>query len=250
MNINKFVKKKNGMYSIFLEDGDVLVVHEDLILKYDLLLTKKISDEDKEKILAENLNYIAYSLAIKYITVRQRSRKEIIKYLSDKNVDKDIIDKTVSLLEKQKYINDDFFAESFINDKILLSLDGPYKVKKMLLEEGISENVVDNKLIKFTDSLCSERIKKVATKMIATNRNKSTQVLKNKIVNYLCTLGYNRSLILSVLNTLSFNSDKDIYKKEYDKVYKRLSRKYSGSELEYKVKQKMYALGFTNNSFD
>ena len=42
----------------------------------------------------------------------------------------------------------------------------------------------------------------------------------------------------------------NIYKKEYDKVYKRLSRKYSGSELEYKVKQKMYALGFTNNSFD
>ena len=120
------------MYSIFLEDGDVLVVHEDLILKYDLLLTKKISDEGKEKILAENLNYIAYSLAIKYITVRQRSRKEIIKYLSDKNVDKDIIDKTVSLLEKQKYINDVFFAESFINDKILLSLDGPYKVMKML----------------------------------------------------------------------------------------------------------------------
>ena len=132
----------------------------------------------------------------------------------------------------------------------MLSLDGPYKVKKMLLEEGISENVIDNKLIKFTDSLCSERIKKVATKMIATNRNKSTQVLKNKIVNYLCTLGYDRSLILLVLNTLSFNSDKDIYKKEYDKVYKRLSRKYSGSELEYKVKQKMYALGFTNNSFD
>lgn len=106
MNINKFVKKKNGMYSIFLEDGDVLVVHEDLILKYDLLLTKKISDEGKEKILAENLNYIAYSLAIKYITVRQRSRKEIIKYLSDKNVDKNIIDKTVSLPE--------YFLESLL----------------------------------------------------------------------------------------------------------------------------------------
>ena len=38
MNIKKFVKKKDGMYSLELEDDSKTLVHEDLILKYDLLL--------------------------------------------------------------------------------------------------------------------------------------------------------------------------------------------------------------------
>ena len=32
-------------------------------------------------------------------------------------------------------------------------------------------------------------------------------------------------------------------KKEYDKLYKKLSRKYSGNELEYKIKEKLYQKG-------
>lgn len=43
------------MYSIFLEDGDVLVVHEDLILKYDLLLTKKLVMKAKKRFLQKTL---------------------------------------------------------------------------------------------------------------------------------------------------------------------------------------------------
>ena len=40
-----------------------------------------------------------------------------------------------------------------------------------------------------------------------------------------------------------FPSDDDIAKKEYDKLYKKLSRKYSGSELELKIKQKLFQKG-------
>ena len=46
------------------------------------------------------------------------------------------------------------------------------------------------------------------------------------------------------MEKVSIKDDKELVKKEYDKIYKKLSKKYSGSELEYKVKQKMYSLGF------
>ena len=38
MKIEKFVKKSSGMYKLFLDNDEVIELHEDLILKEDLLL--------------------------------------------------------------------------------------------------------------------------------------------------------------------------------------------------------------------
>ena len=70
--------------------------------------------------------------------------------------------------------------------------------------------------------------------------------MKNKIIEYLYTLGYSKSLSQEIINSIDFKEDKDIVKKEYEKIYKKLSKKYEGKDLEYKVKQKMYQMGFGN----
>lgn len=41
----------------------------------------------------------------------------------------------------------------------------------------------------------------------------------------------------------SFENDEFIAKKEYDKLFKRLSRKYSGSELKNKIREKLFQKG-------
>ena len=78
MKIIKFTKKKDGMYSLLLEDSETVLVHEDLILKYGLLLSKELDEDKKDLIEQENLNYTAKTVALKYITTRFRSEKELI----------------------------------------------------------------------------------------------------------------------------------------------------------------------------
>ena len=56
-------------------------------------------------------------------------------------------------------------------------------------------------------------------------------------------LGYDTLTISKVVNDFDFSNDKDIAKKEYEKLYKKLSRKYEGKELEYKIKEKLYQKG-------
>lgn len=247
MQINKFTKKKNSMYEITLEDKTTLLIHEDLILKYDLLLKKKIDDVTRNKILEENQIYEAYNLAIKYISSRMRTRKEISNYLAEKDISLNASDEVISMLEKEKYINDLEYAVAFINDKINLSNDGPLKIVNELVNKGIKKEIATDKIAVFTPSLELERIKKITDKLINSNHNKSSYVLKNKIIDYLVNLGYTKSLIEENLSKKDLSDDYSIYKKEYDKVYNKLSRKYSGSELEYKVKAKMYSLGFRND---
>lgn len=246
MKINKFTKQKNGMYNITFENGTTLQAHEDIILKYELLIKKEVSEKEEKKILEENTTYEAYDLAIKYITKKMRSRKEIETYLKSKEIDEKNISNVTELLQKNGYLNDKLYAESFINDKIILSSDGPLKIKKQLIENGISSNIVEEKIQIFDKELEEEKINKIISKMQKSNKNKSAYVLKNKIIDYLSNLGYERANILGCLSNFSFENDNDLVKKEYEKVYKKLSKKYQGKELEYKVKQKMYSMGFTN----
>ena len=244
MKINKFIKKKNDMYNIILEDGRVLVAHQDLILKYDLLIKKNITDDIKNIIEEENLIYIAYNLALKYIANKMRTKKEIKEYLLKKEVDESIIKNVIEMLQKNNYIKDEIYVSAFINDKMNLSKDGLNKIVKELIDKGIDQNIVFSKIKMFNEKLQKERIIIIANKLIKKNKTKSSYFLKNKINDYLNNLGYEKSLINSVINSLNFIEDNSIAKKEYEKIYKRMSKKYSGKELELKIKQKMYSLGF------
>lgn len=246
MKILKYEKKKNGMYQVFFDNGNNIDISEEIILKYNLLIKKEVDNALIDKMLDENKVYIAYNLAIKYISTKMRSRREIREYLSKKLIDNDSINTVISLLEKEKYVDDKSYAKAYVNDKILLTNDGPNKIKSKLFDLGIREESIDEALEAFDIDTQKEKVTKIAKKMVEVNRNKSATFLRNKILVYLVNLGYERSLINSVLSTIEIKTSKDIAKKEYEKIYNKLSRKYSGSDLEFRVKQKMYALGFTN----
>ena len=56
-------------------------------------------------------------------------------------------------------------------------------------------------------------------------------------------MGYYTSIVKEEISKYNFRVDKDTYEREYNKIYKDLSRKYDGYELEYKIKQKLYQKG-------
>lgn len=247
MKIEKFTKQKFGQYKLLLDDASSILIHEDLILKYELLLKREIDKNKITKILEENNNYLAYDTSIKYISNKMRSIYEMKEYLKKKGISSDTISDVVGKLISQGYLNDDIYSKAYINDKINLSSDGPYKIIKNLKSNFINEEYIFKNIFVFTDELQKNRIEKLISKQIKTNHNKGTYLLKQKILNYLVDLGYEKSLVIEILNNTDFN-DSNLYKKEYNKLYKQLSKKYDGVELEYKIKQKLFQKGFTNNN--
>lgn len=249
MKIERFSKQKNGMYLLSLEEGSKIKVHEDLILKYDLLLNKKIEESLLEQIVKENQIYEVYEIALKYLNTRLRCYKELYNYLVNKGYDLNIVDTVIEMLSKQGYLNDKIYAASFVHDKILMSNYGPKKIKCELECNGISNEVIEEIIISFNVDLEKDRIDKLINKQIRANRNKGSMLLKRKIQTYLLNLGYSSNLINQALNGKKLVSE-DCYQKEYDKLYTKLSKKYSGKELEYKLKQKMFQKGFMNSDYE
>ncbi len=244
MKIKKYKKLAQGQYSIILDDDSTLNLHEDLILKYDLLLTKEIDNTMINVFLEENKKYTAYSDALRYLGIKMRSIKEIYEYLDKKMYSKEIINEVVEKLKKEKYLDDNLYASYYVVDRIKMSNDGPYKIMKDLEKKGICIEYINNSIIEFNDKVQQDKIDKLINKQIKSNHNKSSILLKKKILEYLINLGYDRSIILSRLNVIYNFDDEDIKNKEYEKIYKKLSRKYSGYELEQMIKKKMYEKGF------
>ncbi len=243
MKIIKFKKKKSNLYEITFEDNTTLNLYDDVIIKYNLLSKKDIDKNLLKEIISANANLECYYKALKYLNIKLRSKKEVKKYLN-KEYSNDIVSKTIKRLEQEKYLNDDIFLKSFINDKINLTLKGPFYIQKELINLGLKEEKIINYLNTFDDEVWILKINKIIGKKVKSNHNLGNELLKEKIRKYLIQEGYNVLLINECLNNYSFNNDSVILEKELNKEYLKLSKKYNGEELIYKIKYNLYKKGF------
>lgn len=241
MKINKIKKLSGDKYKIELDNGEKITTYEDVLLEENILYKKEIDNELLNKINIKNDYYKIYTKALKYIMTKIRSEKEINAYLDKQNLEQKDKEKIISKLKNNGMLNDNNFYIAYISDRIRLSNDGPYKIKNELLNHNIDLNKINEELSKYND-LIYEKLEKLITKKIKTNKD-SEYILKQKLTNYFINLGYEKSMIDEILNSIKIDNS-DSLKKEYEKQYKKLSKKYSGEELKYKIKNNLYQKGY------
>ena len=243
MDIVRYKKTGKNKYKITLSNNVELTIYEDVILKYELLLKKKINNKDLDKIKELNSYYEAYYFAVNSLNSKFKSISDMRRILKDKEYSSDTVESVIDKLIEQGYLNDNSFCRSFINNQIITTNRGPYKIISELNKHNIKSNIIDEEIVIFTEEEQIDKIDKIINKSIKSNKTRGGVVLKKKIINDLINLGYSIDTIDKVINKYEFKADKDIVQKEYDKIYKRLSRKYDGDELKYKIKEQLYRRG-------
>lgn len=240
MKIIKYKKIKGNKYEVILENNVKLNLYEDVILKEELLLKKDVNDINR---LTEiNRKYEIYDVALKYLNHHVISIKEMKDYLLKKKYDLQNIDNTIDELICKGYLDDDYYAKSYINNQINLSNDGLLKIKAHLENNNISYDVYSKYLDKY-DNIWEERINKYINKQLKLNK-KSPYFFKNRISVNLINLGYKKEQINDALNKISIDNIDELKNIEKEKIKRKLEKKYSGAELERKIKEKLYQKGF------
>lgn len=243
MKILKYKKLSSGRYKLELEGSQAVELYEETILKFELLLKKKVDNLKMVEILEYDKEWDVYYVGLKALKSRFKSTQELRDYLIKKEYSYDLVDIVIEKLLKQGYLNDELFAKSYINNQMITSSRGPIKISNELFSKGIDQSIVSKEILVFTDELQIEKINKIIRISLKSNRSRGGSVLKNKIINDLIVSGYDLSIINKVISDYEFDSNEEIAKKEYEKLYRKYSRKYSGRELEYKIKEKLYQKG-------
>jgi len=243
MKIVSYKKKKNNLYEIMLSNNSIINLYDDVILKYELLLKRELDDKLLEDIIQDNSNLESYYVALKYVNTKLRTEKEIRKKLN--NYSNSSIDYTINRLKNEGYLNEELYIKSYINDEINLKLVGQNKILNDLKKIGFKEIDILDYLSSIDNEIFLNKIDKFINNKINTNHNYSGLILKQKIISNLISKGFNKEDIYLIIDNYNFSDNIEIYEKEYNKLKNKLSKKYNGKDLEYRIKNSLLKKGFT-----
>ena len=115
-----------------------------------------------------------------------------------------------------------------------------------MIKLGFSEDEFKDSLEKINDEVWLDKLDNLVKKKINANHSYGVYKLKEKILYDLSNMGYYKWMIEEALSKHELATDERVIRKEYQKVYNKLSKKYEGSELNYQVRVKLLQKGFSN----
>jgi len=243
MQVQEIKKMKSGKYKIKIDDR-VITTYDDVLIENNLLTKKEIDYDLYNKLEMDSTYYNAYYRAVNHITKKMRSESEIKEYLEKLDVDNNSIDNIIYKLKTVGLLNDNVYIKAYILDAFNLSSDGPNKIKSKLLSQNLDESVIDEYISEIKEDEVQEKLGKLVAKKINRDKKTSAYKLKQKIMTDMINLGFDKDMVLDILNDYELN-DTNKLKQEYDKLYKKYSNKLEGRELYKKISEKLY-----NKSFD
>lgn len=243
MEIKKISKLDKERYKIKIDD-EIIITYDNVILENNLLYKKNIDTVLYDKIITSTQYYNIYNKVVNNILKKRKSEYEIRVYLKTNNLSDNDIDKMVLKLKSNHLISDTEYCRAFIHDKLYLSKYGINRIKKELLDKNILVETIDNELQNIDNNMIKSKLEKLVVKRINSNTKYSNYQLKQKILTDMMNLGYDKSMIMKIIeNNLIDNTN--ILEKEFEKLYQKFILKYQKDEVIIKLKQKLLYKGFS-----
>lgn len=139
--------------------------------------------------------------AFNLLSYRERSEAEVRTRLLKKGYAPDIVEKVVARLKKLDYLNDERFAEKWINYRMKNNPRGVNLLRQELRQKGINNEVIECLLPKLVPrELQIEVGFKLAHKWLTTHSNPENR--KRKLMQYLQNKGFCIDDIYSIIDKL------------------------------------------------
>lgn len=202
MKISKIEpQKRKGRVNIYVNDNFALGIDEEIMIKYNLKVDMEIDDNFMENILLAEEENKALNYALRLLSYRQRSEKEIFDALKRKGYMNKHIENVIASCLDKNYLNDKNFARSFANDKINLNKYGPERIKHELLLKGVSKQIIEE-VVDYSRDDQYELAKEVANKRINHYKNDEERDIYRKMSGFLQRRGFSYDIISKVVREI------------------------------------------------
>ncbi|MDY4078007.1 MAG: recombination regulator RecX [Clostridium sp.] len=195
-------KKNKNRCNIYIDNVFAFGVSNELIYKENLKVGMIIDEEKLKKIAYEENLINCKETALKIIERSYKTKKEMIKRLLEKGYALEEINETLKFLEEYNFINDESYAKAFINDRT--KTQGKQKIKYALKNKGISDEIIEEELSKLDMEKEKENANILALKKynILIKRESDKYKLKEKIIRFLISRGYNYEVAKDAVNEM------------------------------------------------
>lgn len=148
--------------------------------------------------------------ALRFLSFRPRSEKEINDYLKKKQVNSITSQKVISRLKENKFLNDEEFARWWAEQRTLIKPRAWRIIKIELKQKGISKEIIEeleqNAESKLQNDL--EMAIKLAQKRLPRYKNLSKQEIYQKLGAFLASKGFDWEIVKISID--------EVFSKEYN----------------------------------
>lgn len=248
-------KKNPHRYNIFIDKNGketyLFSVDEDILIKHHIRKGLTLDEQTIDQFKRDDAVQYGYIRAIQYLSYRTRSIQEIEEHLQKVEVDPAYIPEITERLQKEKYVDDRVFADTFVRHRIQTSTKGPQMVFQELMAKGVSASIAEDATKAYSFDIQEERAKKVAEKRMRRKGKESFEKKRQQTEAALYRNGFSSDVIKHVMDELTGELDTEdewnSIQYQGSKLYRRHTQKWEGFELNQKVKEGLYRQGF---SFD
>ncbi|MBI2327287.1 RecX family transcriptional regulator [Candidatus Curtissbacteria bacterium] len=202
----KSSKRRKSRFNIYLDGNFAFAVDENTLVKNNLRINQQITQEQVEKLLKETVLSKFQDLALRFLSYRQRSEKEVRDYLTNKIAKKEnikyqeakespLIEKIISKLRRYNYLNDRQFAKWWIAARKFRP-KGLNLIKLELIKKGIDKDIIEEVLSGSGSQLELAQI--ALTKKIKKFQKLPPIELKKRVYQYLSNRGFDYDTIRQV----------------------------------------------------
>jgi regulatory protein len=206
-------KHATTRYSIFIDGAFAFGIGRDLLLESGVAKGEFLDQERLDAILARDAIDRAVSTAMRALEQRMQTGRELRTRLLRKGFDSETIDAALAKLSDVGYLNDERFAELWIENRLAHRPRGKRMLEQELRQKGIDRQIVD-------ETVAGMDIDdRAAALELARKRLKSVQSLplderKKKMTGILARRGFDYGVIRATLETVLGEQFDDIYDSE------------------------------------
>jgi regulatory protein len=194
-------KHSTTRYSIFLDGAFAFGVGRDLLLESGIANGEYLGQERIDAILARDAIDRAVSTAMRALEQRMQTSRELRTRLLRKGFDSEAIDGALAKLVDYGYLNDERFAELWIENRLAHRPRGKRMLEQELRQKGVDRQIVDETVA------AMEIDDRSAALELAQKRLRSVQGLpadeqRKKLTGILARKGFDFGVIRATLETV------------------------------------------------
>lgn len=198
-------RKKKDRLSVYIDGKFSFTISEEDYISLNLYENTEISQETVDYIKSK-LNFSkAKSLAVRYLSMKLRTEKEVYMRLQEEGFDSECIEAVIEELKAIGYINNKLYAQKYVFDRSKLKPMSRRLMKLELLSKDIPEDIVNEVLedYKVEDHFVAENLlKRKFGKYDLTDEK-----IKRKAYMFLLHRGFSNEIIRKAFKEVSGQAD-------------------------------------------
>jgi regulatory protein len=201
-------KRNPRRRSVFIDGRFAFGVDEEVVSRLGLEKGESLTETRIGKILAGKRENEAKEAALRFLSFRRRTEKEIRDKLRGRGFDQKAIKKTIEKLKGYDLINDHEFATAWVKDRLAHRPRGKRLLRQELWKKGIAKDIIDQ----VTEQLCQNEGRS-ASEVLARARKRyeslEPQVARRRMLGLLVRRGFSYETAKDALVTTSAGEAKD-----------------------------------------